>query len=65
MLDVFFLFIVLLSMVGVFRFARRRSAWRTERRMGGKRSTGESERINTLRKLAELQDSGSLSEEEF
>jgi hypothetical protein len=65
MLDVFFLFIVLLSMVGVFRFARRRSAWRSERRVGGKRGANESLQTDTVRKLARLRDSGSLSDEEF
>jgi hypothetical protein len=65
MLDVFFLLIVLLSMVGAFRIARRRSAWRTERRVGGTRKTGGSARIDTQRKLGELRDLGSLSEEEF
>ena len=64
-LDVFYLLVVLAMIVGGARIARRLTAWRIERRMGGKRSTGESERINTLRKLAELRDSGSLSEEEF
>jgi hypothetical protein len=64
-LDVFYLLVVLAMVFGGVRIARRLTAWRTERRMGRKRSTGESERINTLRKLAELQDSGSLSEEEF
>jgi hypothetical protein len=33
--------------------------------MGSKRGTGESARIDTFRKLDELRDSGSLSEEEF
>jgi hypothetical protein len=65
MLDVLFLLIVLLSMVAVFRLARRRSAWRTERRVGGRRKTGESARIDTQRKLGELRDLGSLSQEEF
>ena len=64
-LDVFFLLIVLAMIVGGVRIARRLSAWRSERRMGSKRSTGESERIDTLRELADLRDSGSLSEEEF
>jgi len=64
-LDVFYLLIVLTMILGGVRIARRLSAWRIERRMGGKRSTGKSERINSLRKLAELQDSGSLSKEEF
>ena len=64
-LDVFYLLVVLAMIVGGVRIARRLTAWRIERRMGGKRSTGEPQRINTLRKLAELRDSGSLSEEEF
>ena len=64
-LDVFYLLVVLAMIVGGARIARRLTAWRIERRMGSKRSTGESERINTLRKLAELRDSGSLSAEEF
>ena len=67
-LDVFYLLIVLAMIVGGVRIAGRLSAWseeRWERRMGRKRRTGEPERIDTLRKLAELRDSGSLSEEEF
>ena len=65
MLDVFFLLIVLLSLVGVFRLARRLSIWRSERRVGGKRGTSASQQTDTVRKLASLRDSGSLSEEEF
>lgn len=65
MLDVFFVLIVLLSMVGVFRIARGLSAWRSERRVGGKRGTSESQQTDTVRKLAGLRDSESLSEEEF
>jgi hypothetical protein len=65
MLDVLFLLIVLLGMVGVFRVGRRLSAWRSERRVGGKRGTSESQQAQTVRKLAMLRDSGSLSEEEF
>jgi hypothetical protein len=64
-LDIFYLLIVLAMIVGGVRIARRLSAWRIERRMGGKRATGGSERIKTLRKLARLRDSGALSEEEF
>ena len=64
-LDVFFLLIVLATMIGVARIARRLTAWRIERRMGRKRGTGESDRVDTLRRLSELRDSGSLSEEEF
>ena len=64
-LDVFYLLIVLAMIVGGVRIARRLSAWRIERRMGGKRVTGESERIKTLGKLAQLRDSGALSEEDF
>jgi Kef-type K+ transport system membrane component KefB len=64
-LDVFFLLIVLAIMIGVVRIARRLTAWRIERRMGGKRGTGESEQVDTLRRLSELRNSGSLSEEEF
>ena len=67
-LDLFYLLIVLAMIVGGVRIARRSSAWseeRWERRMGRKRRTGESEQIDTLQKLAELRDSGSLSEEEF
>ena len=65
MLDVVFLLIVLASMFGAFRVVRRLSAWRIERLVGSKRGTGEAERTDTLRKLARLRDSGSLSEEEF
>jgi biopolymer transport protein ExbB/TolQ len=65
MLDVVFLLIVLASMLAAFRVVRRLSAWRIERRAGRKRGTGEAERADTLRKLARLRDSGSLSEEEF
>ena len=67
-LDVFFLLIVLAMIVGCARIARRLSAWsmkRLERRLGSKRTTGESARVDTLRKLAELRASGSLSDEEF
>jgi biopolymer transport protein ExbB/TolQ len=67
-LDVFYLLIVLAMIVGGVRIAGRLSAWseeRWERRMGRKRRTGKSERIDNLQKLAELRDSGSLSEEEF
>lgn len=67
-LDVLYLLIVLAMIGGIAWIARRLSAWseeRWERRMGRRRGTGESERIDTLRKLAELRDSGSLSEEEF
>jgi putative oligomerization/nucleic acid binding protein len=64
-LDVFFLLIVLAIMISVVRIARRLTAWRIERRMGSKRGAGESERVDTLRKLSNLRDSGSLSEEEF
>ncbi len=67
-LDVFYLLIVLAIIVGGVRIAGRLSAWseeRWERRMGRKRRTGELERIDTLQKLAQLRDSGSLSEEEF
>jgi hypothetical protein len=64
-LDVCFLLIVLATMVSIFRITRRLTAWRIERRMGGKRGTGQSARVDTLRKLSELRDSGSLSEEEF
>jgi hypothetical protein len=64
-LDAFFLLIVLAMIVGGVRIAGRLSAWRSERRMGSKRSTGESERIDTLRKLSELREAGSLSGEEF
>jgi hypothetical protein len=64
-LDVFFLLIVLAMIVGGVRIARRLTRWRIERRMGSKRGTGESERTDTLGKLARLRDSGSLSEEEF
>jgi hypothetical protein len=64
-LDAFFLLIVLATMVSMFRIARRLTAWRIERRMDGKRGTGESARVDTLRKLSELRDSGSLSEEEL
>jgi len=67
-LDVLFLVIVLAMIVGGVRIARRLSAWsmkRFERRLGRKRTTGESARIDTLRKLAELRASGSLSDEEF
>lgn len=67
-LDVVFLVFVLAMIVGAIRIARRLTAWskkRFERRMGGKQRTGESERIDTLRKLDELRDSGSLSQEEF
>jgi hypothetical protein len=67
-LDIFYLLIVLAMIVGGVRIAGRLSAWseeRWERRMGRKRRTGESEQIDTLQNLAELRDSGSLSEEEF
>lgn len=67
-LDVLFLVIVMALIVGGVRIAHRLTAWsmkRFERRMGGKRRTGESARIDSLRKLGELRDSGSLSEEEF
>jgi hypothetical protein len=64
-LDLFFLLIVLAIMAAVVRIARRLSAWRSERRMGGKRGKGESARIDSLRKLARLRDEGSLSEEQF
>jgi hypothetical protein len=65
MLDVLFLLIVLLSMVGVFRVARGLSVWRSERRVGGERGTSASQQTLTVQKLASLRDSGSLSEEEF
>jgi hypothetical protein len=64
-LDVLFLLIVLAVMGGLFRITRRLSAWRSERRMGGKRGTGESARTAHLRELARLRDEGSLTEEEF
>ena len=67
-LDAVFLLIVLAMIVGAVRIAPRMSAWskqRFERRKGSKRRTGDSARIDTLRNLDELRDSGSLSEEEF
>ena len=67
-LDVLFLLIVLAMIVGIASITRRLSAWskvRFERRRGSKRGTGEPERIDTLQKLGELRDSGSLSEQEF
>jgi hypothetical protein len=64
-LDALTLLIALAMIVGGARLARRLTAWRIERRMGTKRGTWESEEGDTLRKLAELRDSGSLSEEEF
>jgi hypothetical protein len=65
MLDVLFLLIVLLSMVGVFRVARGLSGWRSERRVDGERGTSASQQTRTVQRLASLRDSGSLSEEEF
>ena len=63
-LDALFLLLVLAIMAGVFRIARRLSAWRSERRMG-KRGKGEFDWIDDLQELARLRDEGSLSEEEF
>jgi Short C-terminal domain len=64
-LDALSLVLVLAILVGVARIARRLTAWRIERRIGSKRGTGKAERLGTLRRLSELRDSGSLSEEEF
>jgi tryptophan 2,3-dioxygenase len=65
LLDLFYLLIVLAILVAVYRITRRLSVWRIERRIGSARGTGETERTDTLRKLAMLRDSGSLSEEDF
>ncbi len=64
-LDALFLLLVLAIMFGVARVARRLTAWRIERRVGRKRGTGKPERLETMRRLSELRNSGALSEEEF
>jgi putative oligomerization/nucleic acid binding protein len=64
-LDALSLVLVLAILVGVARIARLLTAWRIERRSGSKRKTGKAERLDTVRRLSELRDSGALSEEEF
>lgn len=66
-LDVLFLVIVMSLIVGAVRIAHRLSAWSRKRfeRRAAKRRTGEPARTDSLRKLGELRNEGSLSEEEF